>query len=344
MDEKRYRVTVQSAEEAVKVLKKNFDGRAKVLSVRQIEGRGLIKFLSKPKLEIIVSVSNEVKATLTPGMVSRPTQVIKQEVVKRYETLSSKCDTNVFIPRIELQKLLVQSGFDPLLVQDFFFKNPSLKDDTWQKNLNLFLQYLQSTYNQLVFKPITNRVVFMGPSGVGKTLALCKILAQEVFIDQHQPCVIQLNGEQPKGQEALELFCDILNVPFVQECLQPLPEPSMGQRYFFDYEGIDFNSPEEISHFNCKLNKQGIETRVLVLNSLYDTSFLDLCFEQAARLNATHCVFTHMDETINIIKLWKYVLKGDLSPYFLSYGQNLTSDYTQQVFSFLLDKTLSRLS
>lgn len=342
--EKKYKITVSSADEAVRVLKKNFDERAKVLSVKQIEGRGLARFLKKPKLEIIVSVSNkkpeEKKQAPTPAKPAVPVAVLE----KAYTSGQNTKKGDIPLPKVELQSLLVKSGFDPLLIQDFFAKNGvPAKNNTWQQNLNLFLQYLQNSYNQLNFHPVTDRVVFMGPAGVGKTLSLCKLLAQEVFIDRQQPCVIQLNGDQPKGQEALGVFCEILNIPFYQEGMQEIPEVLPQQRCFYDCEGIDFDQPEEISQLNCKLNQQGITTRVLVLNALYDTSFLDLCFEQAARLNATHFVFTHLDETINAVKLWKYILKSGLTPYFFSYGQNLTSDYTSQMFSFLIDKSLSLL-
>ena len=36
---------------------------------------------------------------------------------------------------------------------------------------------------KLSFQPVSDRVAFIGPSGVGKTLSLCKLLAQEVFIE-----------------------------------------------------------------------------------------------------------------------------------------------------------------
>ena len=342
--EKKYKITVSSADEAVRVLKKNFDDRAKVLSVKQIEGKGLVRFLKKPKLEIIVSVSDkqreEKQVTAVPQKPVVPAAVLE----KAYTSEQSTKKSDIPLPKVELQSLLIKSGFDPLLIQDFFAKNGTpTKNNSWQQNLNLFLQYLQNSYNQLNFHPVDDRVVFLGPSGVGKTLSLCKLLAQEVFINRKQPCVIQLNGDQPKGQEALGVFCEILNIPFYQEGMQEIPEILPQQQCFFDCEGIDFNQAEEISQLNCKLNQQRITTRVLVLNALYDTAFLDLCFEQSARLNATHFVFTHLDETINAVKLWKYVLKSGLTPYFFSYGQNLTSDYTSQMFSFLIDKSISLL-
>ena len=43
MSEQRYRFVVGSAEEAVSVLRQRFGARARVVSVRQVEGRGLAR-------------------------------------------------------------------------------------------------------------------------------------------------------------------------------------------------------------------------------------------------------------------------------------------------------------
>jgi flagellar biosynthesis GTPase FlhF len=56
MSEQRYRFVVGSAEEAVSVLRQRFGARARVVSVRQVEGRGLARFLQAPKLEVIAAV------------------------------------------------------------------------------------------------------------------------------------------------------------------------------------------------------------------------------------------------------------------------------------------------
>jgi hypothetical protein len=47
--EKHYRILVKSPEEALKVIRKKFGDKAKVLSVKQVEGEGLAKFLSQAR-------------------------------------------------------------------------------------------------------------------------------------------------------------------------------------------------------------------------------------------------------------------------------------------------------
>ncbi len=52
------KITANSAEEAVKLIKERFGDKAKVLKVQQVEQRGLKGLIGKPKLEIFVSIPN----------------------------------------------------------------------------------------------------------------------------------------------------------------------------------------------------------------------------------------------------------------------------------------------
>ena len=56
---KRFKLTVKSAEEAVRVIRDKLGEKAKVLSVRQVGGEGLRKFISSPKLEVVAEIPSE---------------------------------------------------------------------------------------------------------------------------------------------------------------------------------------------------------------------------------------------------------------------------------------------
>ena len=57
---KKFRLVVRSAEEAVRVDTEKLGDKAKVISVRQLGGEGLKRFISSPKLEVIAQVQEEV--------------------------------------------------------------------------------------------------------------------------------------------------------------------------------------------------------------------------------------------------------------------------------------------
>ncbi len=56
------KLIVDSASEAVAVLRERYGEKARVLSVRQVEAEGLKRLISKPRLEVIVEVPAEAPA------------------------------------------------------------------------------------------------------------------------------------------------------------------------------------------------------------------------------------------------------------------------------------------
>ena len=64
LEGKKFRLVVRSAEEAVRVIRDKLGDDAKVLSVRQLGGEGLKRFISSPKLEVIAEVPAEEPTTI----------------------------------------------------------------------------------------------------------------------------------------------------------------------------------------------------------------------------------------------------------------------------------------
>jgi flagellar biosynthesis GTPase FlhF len=60
----KYKFIVKSAEEAASIIREKLGETAQVISVRQVEGEGLARFLKSPKLEIIAQVPGEQPASL----------------------------------------------------------------------------------------------------------------------------------------------------------------------------------------------------------------------------------------------------------------------------------------
>lgn len=349
---KKFRIVVSSAEEAVRLLRKHLGDKARVLSVKQIEGKGLARFLRTPQLEIIATIDNgeskiEAKAQSKQASESQQMARIDEQEEKNFlenspitSTAASSSETPIISSK-QVGNVLKRSGFDSVLVGEFLQKLPSSSTFALNDSLRKFLENLKKEYDALHRNSIGNRVIFMGPSGAGKTLSLCKLLAQDVFIRGIQPTVLKLDSKQPKGDEALSIFCQVLGISFLHEGIDAANDSLGTGKVYFDSDGISFHEASELQVFKEKLDRWHIDTRVLVLNGTYENEFLEHCFSKSVTLLATHCVFTHLDEVIGVSKLWKYLLKGGLTPYFFTYGQNITADFTENMFSYLLNKTFA---
>ncbi len=102
---------------------------------------------------------------------------------------------------------------------------------------------------------------------------------------------------------------------------------------------MNWSDAEAIRNCAAQLDAIGADDRVLVINAAYETDIISESFVAGAHLDATHAVFTHLDETRKAGKLWKYALSRDIHPLFFSHGPNPAGDYSMDPMSYLLERT-----
>lgn len=188
--ETRYKFIVASAEEAVKVLRERLGENARVISVRQVEGAGLAKFLRAPKLEVIAQVNAPEPAAepvpepvpepapATPQVAEPPSEPPKPEPrpAASNRNISSKND---------LARILQSGGITETMLARL------RANEAWPKIARLPLRealteiavLLRYEYQHHAKRPVGNCVAFLGTAGAGKTTALCKRLAMDVFLN-----------------------------------------------------------------------------------------------------------------------------------------------------------------
>ena len=130
---KKFRLVVKSAEEAVRVIREKLGERAKVLSVRQVGGEGLKRFISSPKLEVIAEIPPEnVEATPLEENEQRVDEIRKLEPVDTQDSTSlpeTNVNLNVTLDQFsndqpkdfnnqEVSKILIKAGFDTILLDE----------------------------------------------------------------------------------------------------------------------------------------------------------------------------------------------------------------------------------
>ncbi len=182
------------------------------------------------------------------------------------------------------------------------------------------------------------RRAFIGTSGSGKTSALCKSLSAEVFINKRSPSVLKIDSSLPNPSDGLEAFCEIVGSPMCRS-FEELGEISEQRPLFIDTPGLDLDNQGSIDLLKAQLDALETTERILVLNAAYEAEVILESMAVGERIGATHLVFTHLDETRRVGKLWKYVLSDRVKPLFLSHGPNPAGDYTVDCFSYLLQRT-----
>ena len=367
-----YKFVVRSTEEAVETIRTRLGEEAKVLSVRQLTVPGLAGLFSKPRLEVIVQAGEPEAAAKSPEVDTFSLSSVAtgaspsvahgrlQEAAGAGERTSSTAfyglagatalaenPTRDQPPR--LSDVLRRSGFSESLLGRLQ-GTAAFRES--QRPLHQALaevgQQIRRHAERRPSRPLPARVAFLGTPGVGRTTALCKWLAKEVFAHRRMGRVLKAEFDKPNPAEGLAVFCEALGLTLENYSPEAgsgtAPDASLdsaaGGFLLADLPGLSLRRPEENSALTAFLDREKFEGRVLVLNAVYDTGMLRRAYATGCDLGATHVVFTHLDELDHWGKLWDFLLEGPLSPLFLATGPSLTGDCEEETVGAVLRRTL----
>ena len=376
MSQQRYKFVVGSAEEAVTVLKERLGENARVVSVRQVEGTGLAKFLQAPKLEVIAELVSAEQIALerqppaaiqaTRGLpavqaahgAGSPSQPALESPFPAEKTLGEYDPSragygangsqgsnpppaqNTETGNSTLHRLLAAGGISTATLARL------VASPDWDRVEKMPPRFalveagirLRQIYQGIRKQPLGDRVVFLGSPGAGKTTALCKWLAGDVFVRQRRGVVLKLDLDRANPGDALAVFCEALGVPCARS-IPDVPKLAPGQTLYIDVPGVVPGREEETAQVTEALDPLFTNSRVMVINAAYEAALIKRSYEFAQRAGCTHVAFTHLDELTHWGKLWEFILKPGLTPLFLSTGPNIAGDMEQDVFESVMART-----
>lgn len=331
----RFRFVVRSAEEAITVLREQLGPRAKVVSVRQVEGKGLARFLRAPSLEVIAEVAPETAPAPSPETVA---EAAPPAPAPEPETRATP--HLVPAPEAGFARLLRAGGLSAPLVARMQGE-PAWKG--WQSLPpgDAFMQValsLRDNWQLRSPRSLGRRVAFVGSPGAGKTTALCKQLAADVFVRRSKAVVLKLDLEHANPDDGLVVFCEALGVPFAREIAE-VPELEADESLYIDVPGVITRDAAQTAQLREALDSVSTTSRVLVMNAAYDAEILKHSRAWGEDIGCSHTAFTHLDELTHWAKLWDFVLPPAPTPLFLSTGQSIAGDLEEDVFNAVLTRT-----
>lgn len=316
-----YKFTVANAQEAASVIRERLGEHATVLSVRQVKRGGLLSLLSSPRLEVVARVGETV-------MASEAGAVVPNRHGSASEVPRGPAHLPVSPVTHRLDDLLVRSGFSPAVLARLRALPgwAALREEPLHRALVMTGRHLTglATFGRQDPAPLS-RAAFIGAPGVGRTTALCKWIAAEVFRRARIGHVVTAEFDRPNPAGPLPVFCEALGVPLAHFPASTRPA-TPGGFVCVDLPGMSVRRPAENAALRSFLDREEITERILVLNAAYDAGALGAARRAGRDLGATHVVFTHLDEVAQWGRLWDQLLEGDLTPLFLSTGPSLTGE------------------
>ena len=367
----KYKFIVRSAEEAASIIREKLGETAQVISVRQVEGEGLARFLKSPKLEIIAQIpaeppqtqprteedSNGQSQEASDGDDEAPPAEtpLRRKVTRSKKTRSPqeprREDADYVpeslvramfknLPSGRLWTILSKAGIPGEFLAQFGERPETrhLNEQPLQTAISHFAMLMRDRAPSRSLA-LSNRVAFFGSPGSGSTTALCKQLASDIFLHGQSASVMKLEADEPNSSEGLAMFCEALGVQLLRTRGE-LKKLSDDTNLYFDIPGMVLTG-KNIRYLQKTFDDLGIESRVLVVNAAYERQLIQEAYTRAGALGATHVVFTHVDEIPRCGKLWEFVLDDGLVPLFASTGQNIAADFDRHIIDLLVRRTLS---
>ena len=346
---KRFRLTVRSAEEAVRVIRDKLGDQARVLSVRQVGGEGLKRFISSPKLEVIAEIPADDSGEISDSGLLEEAEVSEDLAVADKEAPSSNAPNLPQDPGLsdvsfdesnDKVRLLRKAGFDLNLLGEIqsWSSWQEMKDKPLADVLKEITVGLSDRFRSTKLTPTTDKIALIGAPGVGKTTTLCKFLAHEVFMNKKIPFVLKVENGIPNPDDALRIFCEVIGVTLFREP-EGMPQVSEESPLYLDFPGLSLSNLQDWVEAKQTLDAMQVDTRVLVVNGAYERDILLRSIRSAKHVGATHLAITHFDELSNSTKLWPVLLQEDLSPLCICNGQNVTGDFSTNVLNQLISRT-----
>lgn len=245
------RYIANTAQEAMLKIKMDLGRDAIVLNTRKVRQKGLFKIFSKPLVEVLAAVDDDYsvkKAREDGGTEDKNIATARQVKDDRIKELENKLNTmeSVLVKLYEQIKTSKQNGTAPGDINSSIlqvFRNNLLKNEVdpdivnkiistaghqlgGKQNPDLILSHTTSVLYNIISgilgkpQPITLRndgkptvVIFLGPTGVGKTTTLAKIAANFALTQKKNVAFLTADTYRIAAVEQLKTYAEILGIP-----------------------------------------------------------------------------------------------------------------------------------
>ena len=177
-------------------------------------------------------------------------------------------------------------------------------------------------------------VLFMGPTGVGKTTTIAKIAGGFTVDEKKKVALLTADTYRIAAAEQLRTYANILEVPFrvvytPEEAESAIADFSDFDFIFVDTAGHSHQNEEQLDQMKALLEsvaKAAEYQTFLVLSAA--TKYKDLLkiAESYRKIADYQLIFTKLDETDALGNLLNVKLYTDTSIAFVTYGQNVPDD------------------
>ena len=357
--------------EALRNAQKECGEDAIVISTKKISSKGKN---SKNMYEILVALEDEYDASMNKQQVTIPTNDkssnvnfydFKSDILQMHNDIK-KVQKSLWEPKSKLYDLVVPTEF--IDIYSLFEENEFDEEMTYtilKKTITQLPLSMKSNDEKIhnFFKLILKRIIpikyeiparihqrkimmFVGPTGVGKTTTIAKLAARYAYkmgMD-YKVGIITLDSFRVGAVEQLKAYTSIMRLPLevvskpedlvegllrLKDCNYILIDTAGSSQY-------DIDKIEQINKYQNRLKDVTIE-KLLVLPANIKKSDLHEIYKSYSILGINNLIYTKLDETKSFGNIISFAYKIKKSICYLSIGQNVPDDLICVDDKYLID-------
>lgn len=300
--------------EAIEIAKVNLGENIEVIDTKYVRKPGIIGILSKKDVEIVVIKKEH-------------DNKLKQEIEMLKNIISNLENPNHSNDLEKICNKLQKLGVNNEIIEEVKTRLPNMENEEMSNNL---VDYLRENIN--INNSINSeRVVLVGPPGVGKTTTIAKIAANLVFKENKKVGIITIDTYRIGAVEQLKIYSDIMNVKFKavltpEEMENAIEEMIDCDTILIDTTGRSCKNSMQISELNNYIKNTGTTNIHLVLSVTTKERDLEAIIDSYRNVNFENIIFTKLDETTSYGTILNMVKYANKPISYLTIGQNVPDD------------------
>lgn len=276
-----------------------------------------------------------------------------------WEPKSQLYDLNIPPEFIDIYTLFEQNEFDQEMTYSILKKTieqlpVAMKSNPIKINnfFKLILRRIIAVKHEIPLRTHQRKIMmFVGPTGVGKTTTIAKLAARYAYKlgTNYKVGIITLDSFRVGAVEQLKAYTNIMRLPLevvkrpeelseaiarLKDCHYILIDTAGGSQY-------DMDKIELINQYQQHLTETPIE-KMLVLPANVKTTDLYEIYNSYSSLHIHNLIFTKLDETISYGNLISFAHKTKKSICYISVGQNVPDDLHEADSNYLIDCFMNR--
>ena len=259
---------------------------------------------------------------------NNPENELKKEMGEIKDLLSKVLEKEEIIEEDKFITFLKDRDIEENFIEDIL---KEIKGKTsFEEKKDVLEEYLKNLI-KIDTKDLLGRVVFAGPTGVGKTTTIAKVAGKLALIEKKKVGLITIDTYRIGAVEQLKTYAEIMGITLevvitlkeMEEAIEKLKHCDV---ILIDTTGRSSKNTMQISELRAFIEKAQPDSTYLVISSIIKNRDISVILEGYKVLNYDGIIITKLDETSAYGGLVKIIKESNKPLIYITTGQSVPED------------------